>query len=150
MISSLILTSLPRNSNNIIRYGKVLYIRRTAMRKYSIMYAFFALLVLLSFTTNGMCFAGAGDIKARMQERLPTIVKMKDSGIIGENNKGLLEFVPGAVSAENNDRRAVYNAIAKQQNTTATLVGERRAIQIAESATAGHWLQDDSGKWYKK
>lgn len=127
------------------------------MRKYSILYAFFALLVLLTFTTNGMCFAGAGDIKARMQERLPTIVKMKDSGIIGENNKGLLEFVPGAakknesvVSAENNDRQAVYNAIAKQQNTTATLVGERRAIQIAESATAGHWLQDDSGKWYKK
>jgi uncharacterized protein YdbL (DUF1318 family) len=127
------------------------------MRIYSILYAFFALLVLLTFTTNGMCFAGAGDIKARMQERLPAIVKMKDSGIIGENNKGFLEFVPGAakknesvVSAENNDRQAVYNAIAKQQNTTASLVGERRAIQIAESASAGHWLQDDSGKWYKK
>lgn len=113
--------------------------------------------ILLIFTSEGLCFAGAADIKARMQERLPTIVQLKESGIIGENNKGFLEFVPGAekkmqdvVTDENKDRETVYNAIAKQQNTTSDLVGQRRAIQIAEKAAPGEWLQDDAGTWYQK
>jgi len=127
------------------------------MRKYTVFYAMSALFVLLLFSTQGMCFAGAADIKVRMQERLPTIVQMKTDGIVGENNKGYLEFVPGAakkmqnvVADENKDRETVYSAIAKQQKTTTELVGERRAIQIAEKAASGEWLQDQSGKWYKK
>jgi len=127
------------------------------MRKNSIFYAFIALFVLSIFSTEGMCFAGASDIKSRMQERLSTIVQMKSDGVIGENNKGFLEFVPGAASKmqnviedENGDRKIVYSAIAKQQETTVELVGERRAKQIAQRARAGEWLQDASGKWYKK
>jgi len=127
------------------------------MRKYSIFYAIMTLFVLTVFSTEGMCFAGADDIKVRMRDRLPTIVQMKADAVIGENNKGFLEFVPGAakreenvISAENNDRQTVYEAIAKQQNTTAELVAERRATQIAEKAPPGEWLQDGSGKWYKK
>jgi len=127
------------------------------MKKYAVLYTIFAIFGLLFFTNEGRCFAGADDIKARMQDRLPTIVQMKSEGIIGENNKGYLEFVPGAaqknegtITAENNDRKAVYSAIAGQQKTTPELVGERRAIQIAEKAAPGEWLQDQSGKWYKK
>ena len=127
------------------------------MRKYSVFYAIVALLTVLIFSAEGSCFAGANDIKARMQERLPTIVQMKTAGVIGENNMGYLEFVPGAarkeadlIAAENNDRKSVYSAIAKQQGTTEQLVGERRAIQIGEKASTGEWLQDTSGKWYKK
>jgi uncharacterized protein len=127
------------------------------MRKYSVLYAITALFVLLLFSAEGLCFAGAADIKARMQQRLPTIVQLKSEGVIGENNGGYLEFVPGAtqkmasiVAEENRDREMVYDAIAKQQNTTAELVGKRRAIQIAQRAGAGEWLQDNSGKWYKK
>jgi uncharacterized protein YdbL (DUF1318 family) len=127
------------------------------MRKDSVFYAVIALFVLLSFSSQGMCFAGADDIKARMQERLPTIVQMKADSIIGEDNRGYLQFVPGAaqkmqnvIADENSDRQMVYNAIAKQQGTTAELVGERRANQIAEKAGPGEWLQDASGKWYKK
>jgi len=127
------------------------------MKKYSVLYAIIAILGLLFFTTEGKCFAGANDIKTRMQERLPTIVQMKTDGLIGENNKGYLEFVPGAVKKmqdvvadENKDREMVYGAIAKQQKTTTELVGDRRAIQIAEKASPGEWLQDQTGKWYKK
>ena len=127
------------------------------MRKYSIFYVIVALFVLLTFSTNGNCFAGADDIKARMQQRLTTIVQMKAEGIIGENSMGFLEFVPGAapkmqnvVADENKDRQMVYEAIARQQNTTAELVGKRRAIQIAQNAGGGEWLQDSSGRWYKK
>ena len=66
------------------------------MREFTVFYAIIALFILLLFSTEGMCFAGAADIKVRMQERLPTIVQMKTEGIVGENNKGYLEFVPGA------------------------------------------------------
>jgi len=127
------------------------------MRKYSAYYVFTALFIVLVFGGAAACLAGASDIKARMQERLPTIIQLKSDGVIGENNKGYLEFVPGAairdagvVSAENTDREAVYNAIAKQQGTSPQLVGERRAIQIGENASPGDWLQDASGKWHKK
>ncbi len=127
------------------------------MKRISAIYTILALFILLIFSAEGNCFAGAADIKARMQERLPDIVQLKTDGIIGENNGGYLEFVPGAakkmenvVADENRDRETVYAAIAKQQNTSAELVGQRRAIQIAERAAPGEWLQDESGKWYKK
>jgi uncharacterized protein len=127
------------------------------MKKYSVLYTITALFILLLFSTEGLCFAGAADIKARMQQRLPTIVQLKSDGIVGENNQGYLEFVPGAaqkmdniVAEENSDRKMVYEAIAKQQNTSADLVGRRRAIQIGQRAAAGEWLQNDSGKWFKK
>jgi len=127
------------------------------MKKYSAIYTIIALFTLLIFSTEGNCFAGANDIKARMQQRLPAIVELKSEGLIGENNKGYLEFVPGAVkkqadvvSAENKDRDSVYGAIAKQQGTSQQLVGERRANQIGQKASSGSWLQDPSGKWYRK
>ena len=127
------------------------------MKKYSAIYTIVALFTLLIFSAEGNCFAGANDIKARMQQRLPTIVELKSEGLVGENNKGYLEFVPEAakkqanvVSAENKDRESVYGAIAKQQGATPQVVGERRAKQIAQKASSGSWLQDASGKWYRK
>ena len=126
------------------------------MRKYSFGYAITALLILLVFSTEANCFAGADDIKTRMKSRLPTIAQLKSEGIIGENNKGYLEFVTSTkkevavVSDENSDRTNVYSAIARQQGTSVDLVGQRRAKQIAERAKPGEWIQDKSGKWYKK
>ncbi|OGV47565.1 MAG: hypothetical protein A2017_11370 [Lentisphaerae bacterium GWF2_44_16] len=100
--------------------------------------------------------ASSAEVKARMEKRLPSINALKAKGIIGENSKGFLAFVgqskegPDIVSAENADRAAVYAAIAKQQGTSADMVGSRRAIQIAQNAKPGEWLQDASGKWKKK
>lgn len=100
--------------------------------------------------------AFAEGIKARMKSRLPKIVQLKEKGIVGETHDGFLAFVgakkveEALVAAENEDRQKVYQAIAKQQGTTATLVGQRRALQIAEKAKPGEWLQDAGGKWYQK
>jgi len=111
---------------------------------------------LLLLLGSVQAFAGAAEIKARMKARLPVIQDMKARGIIGENNQGLLAFRGGSkeggdvVAAENADRMAVYTAIAKQQKVSAALVGQRRALQIAQSAPAGVWLQDAKGNWYKK
>ena len=98
----------------------------------------------------------ADGIKQRMIDRLPEINNLKGRGIIGENNLGFLEFIGSqkekadVVAAENNDRKSVYEAIAKNQGTTVEVVGQHRAIQIADKALAGEWLQDANGKWYKK
>ncbi len=108
--------------------------------------------VVLLFSASG----SAGGIKARMKSRLPQIVQLKASGVIGETHQGFLAFVgdrkeaQDLVAAENQDRKKVYQAIAKQQGTTAQVVGQRRALQIAKRAKPGEWLRDAGGKWYQK
>ena len=97
----------------------------------------------------------AGDIMAKMQARLPVIKELKAKGVVGENNKGYLEFVgapakENVVQDENNDRKEVYVAIAAKQGVTVDVVGKRRAEQIADKAVPGEWLQNPSGNWYKK
>jgi uncharacterized protein YdbL (DUF1318 family) len=115
---------------------------------------------ILAFLLIGIFVAGisafADDIKTRMKQRLPVILELKAKGIVGENNAGYLEFIGAkrektdVVAAENKDRKTVYTAIAKQQGTTAELVGKRRALQIAKKAGPGEWVQDASGKWIQK
>ncbi|WP_155316908.1 YdbL family protein [Desulfosarcina alkanivorans] len=113
-----------------------------------------AAMVAAAFIFSGPVFGG--DIKSRMKDRLPKIIELKAAGAIGEDNQGFLAFVGGKkpeeelVAAENNDRQRVYHAIARQQGTTAAVVGRRRALQIAKKAKAGEWLQDAGGRWYQK
>ena len=127
------------------------------MKKYSLFYAIVSIFTLFIFTTEGNCFAGANDIKARMIDRKPTIDMLKSEGLLGENNTGYLEFIQGAakknestVTAENKDRETVYRAIAQKEGTTEQFVGKRRATQIKDGAAPGIWLQKSSGDWYKK
>ena len=110
------------------------------------------LLVLCTTVTS----SSAEDTKSKMKKRLPIITELKSKGIVGEDNRGYLQFVgtkrekEGVVTAENNDRKSVYSAIAKKQGATVDFVGKRRAKQIAGRAKKGEFLQDESGKWYKK
>jgi uncharacterized protein YdbL (DUF1318 family) len=96
------------------------------------------------------------DIKARMHDRLPAIVALKAAGVVGENNQGYLTILKqptdkkALVDAENQDRRMIYEAIAKQQKTTPELVGQRRAMQIAEKSDPGAMIQDAKGNWIRK
>jgi hypothetical protein len=97
--------------------------------------------------------AVAGEIKARMKERLPVITELKSQGLVGEDNQGFLRYLKGkkphqaVVEAENRDRLAVYKIIAQRQNTSAALVGRQRAAQIASQAPSGTWVQDPGGAW---
>ncbi|MCF6156989.1 MAG: DUF1318 domain-containing protein [wastewater metagenome] len=112
----------------------------------------FFIIATFVFITQGY----AEDIKARMKERLPAIKELKAKGIVGENNKGYLEFIGDVkegediVNDENNDRKEVYKAIAAQQGIPADIVSKRRAMQIADKAAPGEWLQNENGEWYKK
>ena len=113
-------------------------------------------MTLLLFAFFGSAGASFGkDIKERMKERLPLVNDLKAREIVGENNKGYLEFLGSkrekedVVLQENRDREKVYRAIAKQQGTTVKHVGERRALQIADIAKPGDWIQDKTGTWKK-
>lgn len=112
--------------------------------------------VMIGLIAHADAFAGAERIKQRMIDRLPIIKALKKDGIVGENNKGYLAFIGDSrskedvVAAENADRKTVYQAIAEQQGTTIEKVGARRALQIAETAQPGEWLQRPTGEWYQK
>lgn len=98
----------------------------------------------------------AQDVKQRMKERLPVIVELKARGVVGENNQGFLELLKGqtekkeVVAAENQDRKTVYAEIAQKTGTDIQVVGQRRAIQIAEKANTGEWVQTAGGQWKQK
>lgn len=99
--------------------------------------------------------AAAQGMKERMAARLPVIDDLRARGIVGENNQGYLEFLGSKeredlVAAENADRRQVYAAIAKKTGASPEVVGQRRAMQIAENAKRGVHLQRPDGSWYTK
>jgi hypothetical protein len=101
--------------------------------------------------------ADLGPVKQRMAQRLASIDALKDRGAVGENNRGYLE-ARGALSggddkvmaAENADRSSVYEALAQQTGSSADQVGRARAKHIAQNSRPGVWLQDESGRWYRK
>jgi uncharacterized protein len=111
----------------------------------------------LAFFTAAPAMAQDAAVRQRMEARLPAIDALKAQGVVGENNLGLLEprgELPPAgretVQAENQDRQAVYDAIARQTGATRDQVGRLRARRIAELSASGIWIQADDGSWRRK
>ena len=79
----------------------------------------FILLFLTTFFLS-VSIVQSASIKERMAARIPTINELKNKGVIGENNKGFLEFrgkkqpQKDVVNAENGDRKKIYQAIGKK------------------------------------
>jgi uncharacterized protein YdbL (DUF1318 family) len=98
----------------------------------------------------------AQGIKERMKARLPVIAELKKQGIVGENNRGYLAFVGDVkshetlIDQENQDRQTIYAQIAAQQNTSISVVEKNRALQLAERAAPGTFVQKPDGTWIKK
>ena len=113
-----------------------------------------ALIMVLLFIPAFLCFAGS--IKERMKTRLPLIKELKAKCLIGEDNQGYLQFISqdktgeDIVNEENNDRKKIYDAIAKQQGTTGDMVGRLRAKKIVKNGLSGEYFMDKTGKWYQK
>jgi uncharacterized protein len=124
------------------------------MRKNFFFMSFLFVFIACSFFIVAM--AHSASIKEQMEARIPAINALKDQGVIGENNKGFLEYRSGGkqqqalIDAENADRAKVYAAIGRSQGAPPALVGERRAKMIEEHGQAGHWYQKADGSWYKK
>ena len=96
-------------------------------------------------------------IMQRMQERLPEIDRLLQESLVGEGNRGILEAraelseeQARLVAAENQDRIAVYRAIANRAGQSIEEVARQRALQIRTRASPGIWLQSPEGEWYRK
>jgi uncharacterized protein len=110
-------------------------------------------------------------IKKQMKERLPSIIELKNKGIIGESS-GYLAIretrnidntenantdnidkdnndVENLVKAENDDRREVYKAIAIGNDVPLEFVAEKRGELIADQAQIGDHIKI-KGVWIKK
>lgn len=116
-----------------------------------------ALLALLCLIVASIHAEGADAIKQRMDQRLPRIDALKETQVVGENIRGYVEVRGSAsaddqqvVNAENRDRAAIYEIIAREAGSTAEAVGRARANKIAETSRPGVWLQDEAGRWYRK
>jgi len=113
----------------------------------------FIFISIFIFTASN---AAADSPIERMDNRAPEIIDLKAKGIIGENNKGYIEFVGDArekqalVDAENADRKLVFSEIAKKNSVSIEEVGSQYARKRTENAGAGEWLQNESGEWYQK
>ncbi len=100
--------------------------------------------------------AQAASVKERMERRLPVLTQLKDKGVLGENNRGFLEYRVAQrpqlnlVNDENNDRRQVYESIAKKQGASVDRVGKRRARMLLEHGKPGQWFQRENGNWFQK
>lgn len=105
----------------------------------------------------GVVSLPAQDAASRIRARLPEIDAFKAAGVVGENNKGLLqarteltEAQEALVAAENADRLELYKLVARRQGKSVEEVGEQRAVRIAQQALSGVWLQNAQDEWYKK
>lgn len=113
------------------------------------------LVLLLSvFALPAMQAQSLGDIRARMEKRVGSIDALKAKGVLGENNRGLLEVRSGddkgVAAAENADRAVVYAALAQKTGTTSEAVGKARARQIFAASIKGVWVQRETGEWIQK
>ena len=127
------------------------------MKKMAFLLAGMLVCGMFAAVPEAVAAESAATIKANMQKRLPAINALLKRGVVGEGNNGYLAVLgtltadeQKVVEAENQDRKTVYSAIARQQGATVELVGQRRALQIAERAQAGTRIQNAEGKWLTK
>jgi uncharacterized protein YdbL (DUF1318 family) len=118
-------------------------------------WALWLVLVIAAVLTVAGSLPAQG-IKERMKDRLPVIAELKKQGIVGEDNRGYLAFVGDVkthetlIEQENQDRQTIYAQIAAQQNTSISVVEKNRALQLAERAAPGTYVQNPDGTWVKK
>lgn len=104
-------------------------------------------------------------LKASMQRRFPKLKQYLDSGWVGYANDGLvalrnrdriplreLASVEQLIAAENRDRTALYQAIARANGHPewATEIQSTFARRWVANAESGWWVQDSSGGWQQK
>ena len=106
-----------------------------------------------------------------MGARISDIDRIRESGIVGEGNKGVLVVREGTltpadqklVSMENENRKTVMNGMTKaiirinrvpENEANLKQVGPQAVDQFAairrDSAKKGWWIQDANGNWARK
>ena len=120
--------------------------------------------LLLAF--QPFVLAGSYDLKEMTPEvnralenrknRYSDLQSAKASGLIGENNQGLVSSLKGPtplVSAENSDRSVIYQAIVEQNGFGPGGLAQVQQVFAdvqREKARPGDFIQSSSGQWEQK
>jgi uncharacterized protein len=105
-------------------------------------------------------------LKSQIRERFPRLVPFFQKGAIGEGKNGFLEMretkglsaaekndLKFLVEAENRDRRALYQEVAKSMNISSDHLSKVHRIfaeKWRNSADKGWWIQKEDGLWVQK
>jgi len=87
-----------------------------------------------------------------------TLQEAKNEGLVGEQRNGYVGLVMESAPAEvmalardvNNQRRELYQQIARQNSLTVEQVAALAFKKAVEATSTGQYLQDASGAWVKK
>ncbi|PCI73640.1 MAG: hypothetical protein COB20_16045 [SAR86 cluster bacterium] len=87
-----------------------------------------------------------------------TLQEAKSEGLVGELRNGYVGLVVESAPAEvvalardvNNQRRELYQQIARQNGISVEQVGALAFEKAVEATPAGQYLQDASSSWIKK
>ena len=87
-----------------------------------------------------------------------TLQEAKNDGLLGEQRSGYIGLVVESAPAEavtlardvNNQRRELYQQIARQNNLTIEQVAALAFEKAVEATPTGQFLQNASGSWVKK
>lgn len=122
----------------------------------------------LAYAQKGVNGAGpqVQSLKQQIRERFPRLVPFFQKGAIGEGRTGLVEIrddsnltpaekkdVKSLVEAENRDRRALYQEVAKSMNISSDQINKVQRIfarKWQQSADRGWWIQKEDNQWVQK
>lgn len=112
-----------------------------------------------------LCFALISQLGAETREAIQERISERDEVIasllleqkLGENNRGFLEARSELTrdelqlkEAENRDRLALYEILAREVGRSVQEIGIVRARQLAERSVPGVWIQNRRGEWFIK
>ena len=108
------------------------------------------------------------ELKQRIQARHPALEQLRDAGKVGETETGDVKLVKASygtekadpsdaskgtiadvVDAENKDRRAVYDIVAKKEKVSAADVGKQNGMSNIKKAKPDHWVEV-KGQWVQR
>ena len=97
------------------------------------------------------------DAARRRNGRYNKLISLERSGVVGENNVGLVEvrqgqdtIAAGLVSDENKDRMVIYKGIARNNEVSMAEIQKIYTERQQSDAPAGTPIQTSGGSWVKK
>ncbi len=138
--------------------------------------SFFRKRIPFNLFGNSTVYAGEIDINLTtpvvrklidsMKARNTKIMEFKGKGTIGETNDGMLAIremgglggegirtVKRLLSAENNDREALYKELATANKIALAEIGKIKSVfakTYKQKSKSGHWYHDEKGNWTQK
>jgi uncharacterized protein YdbL (DUF1318 family) len=116
-------------------------------RRYFARIAFIGFVALLLSAAGPILPARADDAQLNNLRAQGAIAERFDGYVMVKNNVSGAQAVVDRVNAE---RRAIYEARAKEQGVTAADVGQVYAGQIIQKAPKGTWFLAADGSWTQK